>query len=452
MVNVVCGIRSTGRICTDLAEELERQGHEVKIAYGRESVPAQYQKYAIRIGADASVRMDALKSRLFDNAGFNSRRQTEKFLTWVRQYDPDLIHLHNLHGYYINLEVLFRYLRNEFSQNPQHRILWTLHDCWAFTGHSALCDGAGMQWATRDKKYFSVNQSVIQSVIQSQSAIAAEKSMPGDEENKNSAREYGSCTRWISGCHHCPQRREYPKAFIDRSSRNWRRKKRILQGIPNLTIVTPSHWLEGWAKESFLKEYPTKVIPNGIDSSVFHPADPEKVESFRREKGLAGKRVYLAAATTWTDLKGFQDYIRLAGLLDDDSRIVMIGGKSDRQRRKIQGTSGRIMDIDRTSDTAEMALWYNLADAYVNLTYCDTYPTVNVEAAACGTPVITYDTGGCREAMHGFGLAENRGELKKILRDIKTDIFAQHLDPPVFSNIDNSASLKEYMQLYGAGS
>lgn len=446
MINVVCGIRSTGRICTDLAEELEQQGHEVKIAYGRESVPDQYQKYAVRIGTDASVRIDALKARLFDNAGFNSRRQTEKFIKWVREYDPDIIHLHNLHGYYINLEVLFRYLRNEFSQNPKHRILWTLHDCWAFTGHSALCDGAGMQCVIRDKKRFPFNHS------DDQSAIAAEKSMPGNEENKSTAREYGSCTRWINGCHDCPQRHEYPKAFIDRSSRNWRRKKELLQGIPNLTIVTPSHWLEGWVKESFLKEYTTKVIPNGIDSSVFHPADPEDLRKFRNEKGLSDKRVYLAAATTWTELKGFKDYIQLAGMLDDGSRIVMIGGKSDRQRKALKETSGRIIDIDRTSSTAEMALWYNLADAFINLTYCDTYPTVNVEAAACGTPVITYDTGGCREAMRGFGLAADRGELQQVLRGINKDLSAQQLVSPVPSDIDKSAPLKEYMQLYGADS
>ena len=140
MINVVCGIRSTGRICTDLAEELEAQGHEVKIAYGREEVPDKYKKYAHKIGSDLDVKLHGVRARLLDQSGFGSKRATIKFIEWIKKYDPDVIHLHNIHGYYINIEVLFDYLRT-----CGKKIIWTLHDCWAFTGHAAYCDAVNCE-------------------------------------------------------------------------------------------------------------------------------------------------------------------------------------------------------------------------------------------------------------------------------------------------------------------
>ncbi len=157
MINVVCGIRSTGRICTDLADNLSARGHTVKIAYGRETVPVKYSKYAVRIGNDLSILSDVIKSRIYDSAGFNSKLATEKFIGWVKEFDPDIVHLHNLHGYYINVEALFEYLRQ-----AQKRVIWTLHDCWPFTGHCA---------------HF----------------------------------EYVKCSQWTNGCNKCPQKQSYPK-------------------------------------------------------------------------------------------------------------------------------------------------------------------------------------------------------------------------------------------------
>lgn len=160
MINVVCGIRSTGRICTDLAAALEKQGHEVKIAYGRENVPEQFQKYAVRIGSDLDVKLHGIKARLFDRAGFGSKKATKKFIGWVKEYDPDVIHLHNIHGYYINIEVLFDYLRT-----CGKKIIWTLHDCWSFTGHCVYFD-------------------------------------------------YVDCDKWKTGCFDCPQKKRI-------SGKNW---------------------------------------------------------------------------------------------------------------------------------------------------------------------------------------------------------------------------------------
>ena len=152
MINVVCGIGSTGRICTDLAEELNRQGHVVKIAYGREKTPEKFGKYAIKIGNNLDVYMHVLKARLLDASGFGSKRATKRFINWVQEFDPDIIHLHNIHGYYINIKVLFDYLKAN-----DKKIIWTFHDCWAFTGHTAYCDAI-------------------------------------------------SCKRWINGCKKCPQK------------------------------------------------------------------------------------------------------------------------------------------------------------------------------------------------------------------------------------------------------
>ena len=175
MINVSCGTGSTGRICTDLAQALEARGHEVKIAYGRDDVPEQFQKYAHRIGNAVGVYGHVLRARLLDEAGFGSRLQTQAFIRWVEEFDPDIIHLHNLCGYYIHLGVLFRYLRS--CGKP---IYWTHHDCWAFTGHSVYCDSAG-------------------------------------------------CTRWQQGCHHCPMQHQFPAACVAGSARNWQRKTALSQ-------------------------------------------------------------------------------------------------------------------------------------------------------------------------------------------------------------------------------
>lgn len=354
MINVVCGIRSTGRICTDLATALEAQGHEVKIAYGRENLPEQFQKYAVRIGSDLDVKLHGVKARLFDAAGFGSKAATKRFIQWVKEYDPDVIHMHNIHGYYINIEVLFDYLKT-----CGKKIIWTLHDCWAFTGHTAYCD-----------------------VV--------------------------DCQKWRTSCGQCPLINEYPKSIIDRSHYNWARKKKAFTDIPNMTVVTPSEWLAGLVRQSFLGQYHIEVIKNGIDTSKFKPTETD----FRRKHHLEDKTILLGVATSWDDMKGYSDYITLSEMLDDSYQIVLVG-LTEQQLRTVPKN---ILGIQRTAGVEELAGIYSTADYYLNLSYCENYPTTNLEAIACGTPVITYNTGGSPESAVIYGMVVEKGQIDDVVK------------------------------------
>lgn len=384
MINVVCGIRSTGRICTDLASALEEQGHEVKIAYGRETVPPEFQKYAVRVGSDFDVKMHAIKARLFDAAGFGSERATKAFIRWIKDYDPDVIHLHNIHGYYINLAILFSYLKT-----CGKKIIWTLHDCWAFTGHSAYCD-----------------------VV--------------------------NCEKWKIGCEHCPQLKVYPKSFVDRSRSNWRKKRNVLQNVPNLTIVTPSKWLATLVQQSFLSGYNLSVINNGIDTSVFKPTD----SNFRIEYGVEDKFIILGVSTVWSELKGLSDYVRLAEGLNDSYQVVLVGVTKSQKGC----LPPRIIAIERTNSIQDLVSIYSAADLFVNLSYCENYPTVNLEAAACGTPVLTYKTGGSPESAIG-GKVVPRGDIEQVIEEIKRmkDKMINRINSEI---IDKQNCILKYLDLY----
>lgn len=356
MINSVCGIGSTGRICTDLAEILSEKGHQVKIAYGRGNVPEKYAKYAVRIGNDLDVKIHAFASRIFDNVGFGSKMATIKFIEWVKRYNPDIIHLHNIHGYYINIEILFEYL-----SKSNKRIIWTLHDCWSFTGHCP---------------YFT----------------------------------YVKCDKWKHGCNNCPQKKGYPSSLIyDNSSSNWIRKKELFTSINDMVIITPSNWLAGLVKESFLGKYSIKVIHNGIDTDVFKPTP----SNFREKYGLQNKKILLGVSNQWTERKGFNDFIKLSAMIDDNYSIVLVG----LSQNQINNLPNNIIGISRTHSTKELAEIYTTADVFINLTYEDNYPTVNLEAQSCGTPVITYKTGGSIESVLDYNVVE-QGDLTGILSKI----------------------------------
>lgn len=380
-INSVCGIRSTGRISTDLADILKENGHGCKIAYGRETAPEKYKNISYRIGSDAGVKLHALKARLFDSAGFGSKKATEKLIEKIKEYDPDIIHLQNIHGYYIDIDILFNYLAA--ADKP---IVWTLHDCWAFTGHCS---------------YFS----------------------------------FANCERWKNGCFDCPQKKSYPSSLLmDRSKQNWIKKKELFTGVKNMTVVTPSKWLAELAGKSFLGKFPVKVINNGIDTEVFKPTCGD----FRAAYGLENKKIILGVASVWDKRKGLDDFIKLAGITDDNYVIVLVG-VNEKQKNTLPGN---IIGISGTNNTAELAEIYTAADVFVNFTYEDNYPTVNLEAQACGTPVITYKTGGSPESTDPCGVLP-QGDISGAAGLIEKSDTLKILPPP-----EKKAQYGKYIKLY----
>ena len=341
IVNTVCGTGSVGRICVRQAQELKAQGHTVQIAFGR-GTGGDY-----RIDTPAEVLAHGLLTRVTDRHGFGSRCATERFLAWAQDFDPDLLLLHNLHGYYLHIGLLFQWIK----ARPRMQVRWTLHDCWAFTGHCCYFD-------------------------------------------------YANCPRWKTGCHNCPQKTAYPTSLgLDRSRENYRDKRALFTGVKNMTLVTPSHWLAGLVKESFLKDYPMEVIHNTVDRSVFQPTPGD----FRERHGLGGKKIVLGVAANWEKRKGLPDLLALAENLGEPYRVVLVGYKGK--------VSPSVLAIPRTDSPQALAEIYTAADVFVNPTYEDNYPTVNLEAAACGTPVITYRTGGSVESVPPDRIVE-KGDLR----------------------------------------
>ena len=391
-INTVCGIKSTGRICTDLADVITQNGDTVKIAYGREAVPEQHTKYAHRITTNFGVKLDALRSRLFDNAGFNSKASTRRLIQWIKDYNPDIIHLHNLHGYYINIKILFEYLRS--AGKP---VVWTLHDCWAFTGHCCYFD-------------------------------------------------FANCNKWESEqCQSCQRKNAYPASIgLCRSQSNFTKKKKLFTLPESITLVTPSQWLADRVNRSFLSKYPKKVIHNGIDLEIFSPRE----SNFKEMYDLTGKKTILAVAAIWDKRKGFHDVLKLADLLDDDYRIVMVGVSQEQK----QLLPKNVVGICRTDSAIELAEIYTAADVFINTTYEDNFPTVNLEAQACGTPVITYRTGGSIESV----LPENIVETGDVaaLRTAIEHLMKQPVDTVRTNALENSKKYNkaikygEYMNLY----
>ena len=355
-INSVAGVGSTGRIAADKCRELMAQGHECRLAYGRtcancEDVPT------IRIGSDLDFKLHGVMTRIVDNHGFSSAAATRKFLNMVKEYDPDVIWLHNVHGYYIHVGMLFDYLRV-----CGKKIYWTLHDCWSFTGHCAYFDFVG-------------------------------------------------CDKWKTGCEKCPQKKSYPASMLmDNSMENYASKKYHFAGIPNLTLVVPSQWLADLLQESFLREYPVEVVYNTVDTSIFKPTPGD----FRQKYNLEGKTVVLGVANIWEERKGLRDFVTLAKRLDDRFKIVLVG----LTKEQLEQLPKEIMGMQRTNSAQELAQLYTTADMLVNPTYEDNYPTVNLEARACGTRVITYDTGGCAETLGEKDILIPKGDVNKLTETI----------------------------------
>lgn len=390
-INSVCGIGSTGRIATDLYHILKEQGHECKIGYGRDEAKNISTEDIIKIGTNFDVNVHALMTRITDRAGFYSRKATRTFIEKIKEYDPDVIHLHNIHGYYINIEMLFNYLAE--SNKP---VVWTLHDCWAFTGHCSHFD-------------------------------------------------FVNCSQWETGCFRCPQKGEYPRSvFIDKSRQNYQKKKSLFTSVENMVIITPSRWLSHLVGKSFLNKYEVKVIPNGIDLDTFKPTKSD----FRRQYNLENRKIVLGVASAWGARKGLQDFVKLSSLLDNNYKIVLVG----LSKKQIKDLPTNIIGIARTNSVVELAALYTMANVFVNPTYEDNFPTTNLEALACGTPVVTYNTGGSPESIdETCGIVIPKGDVESLYKaicQIENNPLNEAMIIEKACCFDKFISFAEYIELY----
>ena len=341
-LNTYCGIKSTGRIVLSIAQQLEEHGDACFIGYGVPEISEESRPFAYKIGGKLSRKVHGAIRKLMDMEGYGSILPTFILLKKINQYKPDIIHLHNIHGCYLNHRILFSYIRKHHIP-----VVWTLHDCWPFTGHCAYYDAA-------------------------------------------------ECEQWKTECKNCPQQLNYPVCIgLDGSARNYRRKKALFNMPEQIRFAAPCHWMKQQLEKSFLKKYPAAVIVNGIDTDTFKPAESD----LREQWHIGNRKLVLGIASEWDERKGLSYLLEAAKQLGSDYIFAIIG-LSESQTAVLPENA---MAVPSTHDARVLAMWYSAADCLANPTLEDNMPTVNLEALACGTPVVAFDTGGCAEAIGNCG-------------------------------------------------
>ena len=394
-INVVVNTGSTGRIAEELGQIAMANGWQSYIAYGRNERPSQSK--LIKIGTDLDLKWHGLQTRLFDRHGLASYQATLKLIEKIKELNPDIIHLHNLHGYYLNIYVLYKYLSK--TSIP---IVWTLHDCWSFTGHCTYFDFIG-------------------------------------------------CEKWKTECYNCPQKNEYPKSlFIDRSKKNFQLKKLLFNSVKRMTIIPVSQWLGNIVHQSFLKTYPIQVINNGIDTEIFKPTLDARI---RKKYKLAGKFIILGVTSTWDNRKGLADFKELSKRIDSNSIIILVG----LSLIQIKNLPTNMIGILRTENTQELAEFYSTANVFLNPTWEDNFPTTNLESLACGTPVVTYKTGGSIESISPeTGFIVEKGDIEGLINVINTirengkEQYTQHCREHALKMYDKNDRYQDYLNLYNS--
>lgn len=385
-INATCGIGSTGKICVGISQMLTEKDIENYILYSTKS-----NQYELGIGCsdERYLKVQALKSRIFGNYGFNSKSATRKMIDCLERIRPDIVHLHNIHGHDCDLEALFTYFKSRKT-----KLVWTFHDCWAFTGYCT---------------HFTIQK----------------------------------CDKWKSSCMDCVQSKSY-SWFFDRSNVLYEKKKALLSGL-DMTVVTPSEWLAGMVKQSFLKDYPICVINNGIDLSVFKPHET----NFREKYGLDNKKIILGISFDWGEKKGLDVFIALSNRLPSDYKIVLVGTNEKTDNY----LPANILSVHRTQDQEELAAIYSTADVFLLPTREENYPTVNMEALACGTPVLTFRTGGSHEMLdETCGSVVDCDDIDAMERKIKRICTDKPYTKEACLNkakeFDKRERFKEYIELY----
>lgn len=350
-INICANWGSTGKIAEQIGEVAMSHGWESYIAYGRQVNPSK--SNLIKIGTRWDVYRHAIYTLFTDRHGLASQRATKAFIKRIKEMKPDIIHLHNIHGYYINYKILFDYLNS--TDIP---VVWTLHDCWSFTGHCAYFDSIG-------------------------------------------------CEKWKVDCNICPLKHSYPKSFTDNAKKNLVQKKESMGNLKKLNLIPVSQWLNDFVKKSYLSKNNIRTIHNGVDINKFRPVNHSPSNKF----------LILGVANIWEKRKGFDDFIQLrAALKDSEYEFILVGLSQEQITKLPTGIQG----IKRTNSVEELVELYSKALVYVNLTYEDNFPTTNIEALACGTPVLTYKTGGSPEAISSeTGFVIGKGDIDSAVKAIE---------------------------------
>lgn len=391
-INTVCNT-STGKIMKDIQSEAIRQGYDTISFVGRRNpfkdMPCE------KFGNPFSFWIHVAINTVFDRQGYGSWFSTKKLIRKLREEDPDIIHLHNLHGYYLNLPVLFRYLHEEF----EGEVFWTFHDCWPFTGHCP---------------YFTMAQ----------------------------------CDKWKKECHHCPNKTSYPISYFrDASRQNYYDKKRMFSDMDNLTVIVPSEWMADLVKHSFMNQYPIKVMTNGIDRKIFSYKRDDEI--YRKYEIPSNKKILLGVANVWDKRKGLDDFIALSQDLADEYRIVLVG----LSKRQIKRLPDNIIGIEKTENQNELAILYSIADIFINPSREESFSLVTAEAFACGTPVIALNTSAVKELITPEnGVVIDNWDVRNYLEAINS-VYEKHFDREKIAKTaekyDNKMAAKRIVDLYG---
>ena len=396
-ISAVANWASVGKDAEGIARAGKKRGYDCYVTYG--TLYNKSEAHLYQTTTSLGQHINALKARLFDNEGLSAKASTKRLILFMKEVNPDVVILHNLHGYYLNFPLLFDYLRE--SKIP---VIYSLHDCWAFTGHCTYFTTIG-------------------------------------------------CEKWKTGCHHCPQRSTYPKSwFLDRSRRNYaiKKEKSCQLDKSQMAVVTVSDWLKGLVESSFLNKYPVYRIYNGIRTDIFKQCDGKS--------GLwPGKKVLIGCSKVWNfddgDRKGLADYIKLSKILPDDYIILLVGKFTD--KNDLKSLPSNIVNIDRTHDQKELAEYYSRADVLLNLSYMETMGLTSAEALACGTPCVVYNDTALPELITPqTGIVVTPGDINEVWNAVQKLVadgkekYSEACRQRALDEFDEIKQFSKYVDLY----
>ena len=385
---------SVGRIAEQIGLEVLKVGGESFITYARNNQPSKSK--TIKIGNKFDIYLHGIRTRIFDDHCYGSAKATEKLIKQIQELNPDIILMHHIHGYFLNMKILFEYL-----SKLNIPIVWIFHDCWSFTGHCAYFDAIG-------------------------------------------------CEKWKTGCYSCPQKKSYPASYVfDRSKKNYQEKKKLFNSVKNLTIVPVSNWLGDIVKESFLSSNNIKVIYNGIDINIFKPSTNNKEP--REKFGLKDEFILLGVASPWSERKGLKDFIKLSELIDTNIKIILVG----LDQNQINDLPNNIIGIQRTENVNQLADLYSMADLFINFSVEETFGLTTAESLSCGTPALVYNATACPEVVsEDTGFIVEKGDLDSVVKVINEvrekgkEFYSEKCRERAVSYFNKDDRFMDYIQLY----